>query len=228
MAFIHMQEEHNFLKSIIKRPTPHWIGFRQLAPFSKSFLWIDGSDVDYVSWAQNQPNLRTGKQQREQHEMNTCFAAVLHPLKNHGWTDEPCSSEYHTICQIDYTSTEVMTNPSTIVSELILNQIELQSQINQFKKVMNENRKENDLNLFECKENNVKTKLVLSKRVAAVEERLESVNDLIDHNCTANIVEITTDMNIYRVLYFVRIWMFVLSVSVAAVILLLISQTIRC
>ncbi|XP_068558631.1 lactose-binding lectin l-2-like [Cebidichthys violaceus] len=91
LVSIHSQEEHNFVKTLIKNFDPAegftWIG---LSDIHKEFAWMwsDGSAANFVFWASGQPDDANGVERC----VHTSYPEELK------WNDIPCSYTFHSVC----------------------------------------------------------------------------------------------------------------------------------
>ncbi|XP_072561040.1 lactose-binding lectin l-2-like [Paramormyrops kingsleyae] len=93
LASIHSEEEFQFIKALIKSrdsaENPTWIG---LTDSSKegTWLWTDGSKVDFTKWNSGEPNNVNGGE--------NCVHTNWSGKGEKGWNDIACNSFYAFVC----------------------------------------------------------------------------------------------------------------------------------
>ncbi|KAM3596873.1 uncharacterized protein V6R79_022020 [Siganus canaliculatus] len=91
LVSIHSLEEHNFVKSLIKKfdaaETWTWFGLSDIHK-EGSWMWSDGCPVKYTYWGQEQPDNARGNE--------NCGHVNLYP--DLLWNDRLCSETYPSVC----------------------------------------------------------------------------------------------------------------------------------
>ncbi|XP_015228628.1 PREDICTED: galactose-specific lectin nattectin-like [Cyprinodon variegatus] len=95
LASIHSIEENNFVSELVHRVTggsrDTWIGGYD-AVTENTWLWSDGSSLEFVNWYQDQPD--NGHSSRNQHCMEINYAGEY-------WNDMPCSTRMPCVCSMN-------------------------------------------------------------------------------------------------------------------------------
>ena len=91
---IHSKEENEFLgelheKNVKGKPYWFWVGARRDENNLDTFLWTDGSVMDYESWAKNEPNNQKG--------VEYCALSGWGTATN--WNDGTCNSAGYSVCE---------------------------------------------------------------------------------------------------------------------------------
>ena len=99
MVTIHSQEENEFLGRLHEsKVTPgvyswFWVGARRDENNLDTFLWTDGSVMDYESWKENEPNNMNGAEYCAMSGFGTGAT------KQTDWNDGSCDSEGYFVCE---------------------------------------------------------------------------------------------------------------------------------
>nr|XP_046272979.1 lactose-binding lectin l-2-like [Scatophagus argus] len=92
LVSIHSQEEQTFVKDLVKNFDPNegwtWIGLSDTHK-EGSWMWSDGSAVDFTFWAPQEPNNQGGNEN----------CAHLNFGSDFKWNDRPCDSTYTSVCE---------------------------------------------------------------------------------------------------------------------------------
>nr|AFW17073.1 C-type lectin [Trachidermus fasciatus] len=92
LVSIHSLEEHNFVKALIKKSDiteeRTWIGLSDIHK-EGTWMWSDGSKVDFVTWNQGQPDNHLANE--------NCVHTNYYIAKK--WNDALCSELYAFVCQ---------------------------------------------------------------------------------------------------------------------------------
>ncbi|XP_015228616.1 PREDICTED: galactose-specific lectin nattectin-like [Cyprinodon variegatus] len=92
LASIHNADENIFVSELVQRVTGSsrdtWIGGYD-AVTENTWLWSDGSSLEFVNWYSNQPD--NGHYSRNQHCMEINYAGQH-------WNDMPCSTRMPFVC----------------------------------------------------------------------------------------------------------------------------------
>ncbi|XP_072169955.1 alpha-N-acetylgalactosamine-specific lectin-like [Diadema setosum] len=98
LASVHSEGENNFLYELWRSsvPTPtsgFWFGLNDIDS-EGTFVWSDGSPVDYTKWIPGQPTNYGGNE-----DCGHVWYRDAQTDTTRDWNDAPCSSEVSFICQ---------------------------------------------------------------------------------------------------------------------------------
>ncbi|KAH7708035.1 C-type mannose receptor 2-like [Aphelenchoides avenae] len=91
LASIHSQEQQDFIESLVQNQSPNTVYLGLYDAFKNgTWVWADGTPVDYDNWDEGRPDNTDGSQ----------FCSQLHPDRDGVWDDEDCCGNGIGICQI--------------------------------------------------------------------------------------------------------------------------------
>ncbi|XP_029437627.1 lectin-like [Rhinatrema bivittatum] len=93
LASLHSVEENDFILNLCNRNII-WIGASDSYK-DRSFLWTDGSSLDFVNWSSGEPNNFQGVREA---------CATFNQFPNGAWNDFKCPEKLPFVCKVSSTS----------------------------------------------------------------------------------------------------------------------------